>query len=390
MRLVGRHYDSRQAVAIDIVGDKIAGLTVPAADETPSDLPWLAPTFVDIQVNGYGGQEFSSRDLTPEKVAAIARRQYSFGVTRFFPTLTTHGREVFLHALAAIRAACEQDAEIERLIAGVHLEGPYLSAEDGPRGAHPVEHCRPPDWDEFCRFQEAAGGRVRLMTLAPELAGAAAFISRATGSGVVIALGHTAASGDQIRAAVDAGATLSTHLGNGAHRTLRRHPNYLWDQLAEDRLSASLIVDGHHLPREVVQCFVRGKTPQRCILVSDVSGLAGLPPGTYASSGCELEILADGRLVIAGQDQLLAGASLPIGVGVANVLRFAGVSLRQAVDMASRGPAELLGLPVAGLTIGAPADLVQFDLPADAFSSRAATAEFRVRSTIAAGRVVWG
>lgn len=389
MRIVGRHYDSHESVAVEVrdgVVDRVEPLPGPAAQS----LPWLAPALVDLQVNGYGGQEFSSPDLTPDRVADIARRHFSFGVTRLCPTLTTHSAAVFAHALAAIDAACRADAEVDRLVAGVHLEGPYLSSEDGPRGAHPAEHCRPPDWAEFQRWQEAAGGRVRLVTLAPELPGAADFIARATASGVVVAVGHTAASGPEIRAAVAAGARLSTHLGNGAHRTLRRHPNYLWDQLAEDRLLASLIVDGHHLPHEVVQSFVRGKTPARCILVSDVSGLAGLPPGRYASSGCELEILPDGRLVIAGQDQLLAGASLPLGVGVANAVRFAGVALSQAIDMASRRPAELLGLPPAQLEPGDAADLVLFDLPSDAFTSHAAVNTFQVRGTVAAGKLVYG
>ena len=135
--------------------------------------------------------------------------------------------------------------------------------------------------------------------------------------------------------------------------------------MAEDRLMASLIVDGHHLPPEVVKCLVRAKTPERCILVSDLSGLAGLAPGRYTSSGCELEILADGRLVIAGQDQLLAGASLPIGVGVANVMAFAGVDLATAVAMATLHPAQLLGQRPGGLRPGDPADLVLFRLAED-------------------------
>jgi N-acetylglucosamine-6-phosphate deacetylase len=204
---------------------------------------------------------------------------------------------------------------------------------------------------------------------------------------VVISIGHTAATGEQIRAAVDAGARLSTHLGNGAHRTLRRHPNYLWDQMAEDRLSASIIADGHHLPPEVVKTIVRAKTPARTILVSDESGLAGLPPGRYQSSGCELEILADGRLVIAGQDQLLAGASQPIGVGVVNVMRFAGVDLATAVEMATSNPLSLLGRSTPSLRPGDPADLVLFDLATNVTGN---VEGFTVRATIADGKPVYG
>ena len=175
---------------------------------------------------------------------------------------------------------------------------------------------------------------------------------------MIVSLGHTAADGRAIRAAVDAGARLSTHLGNGAHRMLRRHPNYIWDQLAEDRLTATLIADGHHLPPEVLKTFVRAKTPERVILVSDVSCMAGLPTGRYSTQLCELEILADGRLVLAGQDQLLAGAARPLLAGVANMVRLAGVTLRDAVDMASRRPAELLGLEPCSLAAGEPADFI--------------------------------
>ncbi len=379
VQIVGRHYATGRAVHVDIADGTIR--EVRAADETAS-LSWIGPGFVDVQSNGYGGQEFSSLDLTPEKVAEIAGRQASFGVTQFCPTVTTSSRETILHALAAIAAACQRWPRADYTIAGIHLEGPYISAEDGPRSAHPLSHCRPPDWREFERFQEAAQGRIRIVTLAAEYDESPEFIRRAVGSGVVVAIGHTSASSDQIRAAVDAGASLSTHLGNGAHRTLRRHPNYLWDQLGEDRLLASLIVDGHHLPPEVVRTFVRAKTADRCILVSDLSGLAGQPPGRYASELCELEILADGRLVIAGQDQLLAGASYPIGVGVANVMRFAGVDLATAVEMASGRPAELLGRKANRLQPGDAADVTLFELALD---NDSIPARLHVRRTIAAG-----
>ena len=285
-----------------------------------------------------------------------------------------------------IAAACRQSAAVAHAMPGIHLEGPYIASEEGPRGAHPLAHCRPPDADEFDRFQEAADGRIRILTLSPEYPAAAAFIARVVQKGVVVAIGHTAANSAQIRAAVDAGASLSTHLGNGAHRTLRRHPNYLWDQMAEDRLQAGLIVDGHHLPPEVVQSLVRAKTPERCILVSDLSGLAGLPAGRYATQLCDLEILADGRLVIAGQDQLLAGASQPLGVGVANVMRFAGVDLATAVQMASHHPARLLGMAENSLRPGDPADMTLFRLE-PARSGQIGGLD--VRATLAGGRLLF-
>ncbi|MFO0901277.1 MAG: amidohydrolase family protein [Pirellulales bacterium] len=384
MLLEGRRYDTGEAVVVSIDGPRLAAVSPRTAPR--AGLPWLAPALVDLQVNGYDGQEFSSSDLTPEHVRAIVARHVSFGVGALCPTLTTNAAQVFDHALAVIAAACERWPEVAHAVPGIHLEGPYLSGEEGPRGAHPAEHCRPPDWDEFCRWQNAASGRIKLITLSPEYDEAPTFIERAVRSGVLVSIGHAAATSEQIRAAVDAGATLSTHLGNGAHRTLPRHPNYLWDQLADDRLTASLICDGHHLPPEVVQTFVRAKTPARCILVSDESGLAGLPPGRYASSGCELDILSDGRLVIAGQRQLLAGASRPLGAGVAHVMRFAGVSLREAIEMASVRPAALLGRPVCRFERGDPADLVAFDLTDSADGSPS----FDVRQTIIRGCIAYG
>ena len=388
MQFLARRFDTSDRVSVEIEGDKIARvMPVDDADARASGgdaLPFVAPGFVDIQTNGYSGQEFSSKELTAEKAAKIIRDHYAFGVTGICPTLTTLSLETLEHGMRAVAAACEESAEIARRIVGVHLEGPFMSKEDGPRGAHPAEHCRPPDWDAFCRLQEASLGRIRILTMSVEFDESPDFIVKAVASGVVVAIGHTAADSAQIRAAVDAGATLSTHLGNGAHRTMRRHPNYLWDQMAEDRLMASLIVDGHHLPGEVVKSMVRAKTPQRCILVSDLSGLAGLPPGRYDTGLCELEILADGRLVIAGQDQLLAGASRPIGVGVALVMRYAGVDLATAVAMASHHPARLLGLKPVELVPGDAADITLFDL---ADGPQGPASRLLVRATISGGHL---
>ena len=376
MPIQARRYDTGTNVEIELRHGRVYRLRDLDSSQVNGELPWVAPGLIDVQVNGFDGQEFAAANLTPEKVAAIVRRHYEFGVTGICPTITTQSQSVMLHAMQQIAAACERWPDVAAAVVGIHQEGPYFAAEDGPRGAHPLEHVREPRWEEFAELQAAAGGRIKILTMSVHFDSAPEFIAQATAAGVVVAIGHTGASGAQIRAAVDAGARLSTHLGNGSHRMLRRHPNYLWDQLAEDRLVASLIVDGHHLPPEVVKSMVRAKTPARVILVSDVSGWAGMPPGRYGSMGGEIEILADGRLVIAGQDQLLAGASLPIGVSIHNVMCFAGVDLATAIDMASTGPARLLACRCGGLRPGDIADLVLFH-------DRAAG--FEVAGTIADG-----
>lgn len=365
MEIVGRRYDTGEPVRVECAHGKISRLEpLSAAEATHHHLPWLAPGFVDVQVNGYGGQAFNDPQLTPDQVYQVSCAMDGGGVTTYLPTCVTDSYEVLSHALAAYAEACETMPEVAARAPGFHLEGPFISREDGPRGAHPLAHVRPPDWDEFRRLQDAAGGRIRILTMSAEYDESANFIRKATAAGVVVAIGHTAADSDQIRAAVDAGARFSTHLGNGAHGQIRRHPNYIWDQLAEDRLWASLIVDGHHLPPAVVKSMVRAKTPERCLLVSDITAMAGMPPGVYHNTGIgDVEVLEDGKLVVAGQRQYLAGAALPIGVGVANVMRFAGVDLTTAIEMASIRPAELIGQTPVKLEHGAVADLVLFDLP---------------------------
>ena len=381
VNLIGRRYDDGLAVSLQVAEGRIMAIE-PVAEA--ADLPWMAPGFVDLQVNGYGGQEFNDFALTTEKVWLVCRSLEPSGTTSFLPTATTHSFEMLSHTLRTLAAACEESAEIAARVPGFHLEGPYISTEDGPRGAHPRAHCRAPQWDEFQRFQAAAGGRIKILTLSPEYPEAPAFIAQAVRSGVLVAIGHTGANADQIRAAVDAGARMSTHLGNGSHGMIRRHPNYIWDQLAEDRLVASLIVDGHHLPPAVVKSFIRAKGLHRSVLVSDLVGMGGMPPGRYANTSIgDIEVLESGKLVVAGQREYLAGAGLPIHHCVANVMRFAEVDLQAAVDLASRQPAELIGLDRGRLAVGAVADLVTFDLPHNA------TEPLQIRSTLVGGKVVF-
>lgn len=360
MQLHARRYDNLEPVRIEIDGERIAAVTPATPDGDASAWPIVAPGLFDLQINGYGGVWFSDEELTPAMVVAAVEPYFRFGVTRLFPTLITNSFAGLAGGLAAIRAACEQQPWLEKVVAGCHVEGPYLSGEEGPRGAHPKQHIRDPNWDEFQRLQDAAGGRIKLFTIAPEKAGAAEFIRRAVASGVTISIGHTAANGEQIRAAVDAGATLSTHLGNGAHAVLPRHPNYIWEQLGEPRLAACIISDGHHLPPSVVSSIVRAKTPRRTVITCDASGWAGCAPGVYENKLGKVEVLDDGRIVPAGQRTLLAGSGSGTDVCVTNAVRFAGVSLREAIDMAGLVPSRLVGLPEIALRPGSRADLFLF------------------------------
>jgi N-acetylglucosamine-6-phosphate deacetylase len=370
--LVARRYDTLRPVAVEIVGERIS--RVSPIEQQPG-LPLVAPGLVDLQINGFGGIEFNDLELTIEKVRQVALSQDQFGVTSFLATCTTDSHACLKHAHATIARAIRELREVAVRICGIHLEGPFISADDGPRGAHPKQHVRPPDWEEFLNLQDAADGWIKLVTISPEYEGAPEFIRRAVTSGVVVAIGHTKATSDQITAAVDAGAAMSTHLGNGAHPMIRRHPNYIWDQLADDRLVASLIVDGHHLPPAVVKSMVRAKTAPRIVLVSDITSMGGMPPGRYKTGLGELEVLPSGKLVPAGQPEILAGASQPLSICVANVMRFAGVDLATAIHMASRAPAHLIGLDRPALDVGAQADLFLFDLPT------AAGEPLRIRAT---------
>ncbi len=383
LTLTARRYDNGRPVCITLESDRIASVNLLKDVETPETLPLVAPAFFDLQINGYGGVWYSDENLTVAKVLGTLSPHYAHGITRLFPTVITNSHEALCQGLNAIRKACEADPEAARMIVGCHVEGPYISEEDGPRGAHPLEHVRPCDIEEYEQLQAASGGRIRLITLAPESPGAVEFIRHVTAQQVTIAIGHTAANTEQIAAAVDAGAKLSTHLGNGAHGTIRRHPNYIWDQLGEDRLFASVIADGHHLPESVLRSIIRAKSPERTILTCDASGLAGLPPGEYDYHGARFEVLADGPIVIAGQRQYLAGSGQHTDLCVANAIALAGVSLRQACDMAALHPCRLLGIEAVTLSPGSLADLILFH-------EAGPGAPLRIVATIAGGVVRYG
>lgn len=336
---------------------------VESVDSAPPGIH-MAPGFIDLQVNGYAGVDYNLPTASREEIARSIRALYATGVTRFFPTIVTNSAEIMLACLRNVTEAKQRIPE-GVAIEGIHVEGPHLSPEDGSRGAHPREWVRPPDVDLLHRMQEAAGGLIRLVTLSPEWPEAPRYIGTAVREGIIVSIGHMNANADQIAAAVNAGATLSTHLGNGAHPLLPRHPNYIWDQLAEDRLTASFIADGMHLPAAFLKAAFRAKGPERRFVVTDLVWPAGAAPGRYHLMGKEVELTPDERVVLVGKsaaEKTLAGSGLPMHKAVANLVRMGGLNLAEATDMATVNAAragQLQGREI-GLAPGQRGDVVEF------------------------------
>jgi N-acetylglucosamine-6-phosphate deacetylase len=301
------------------------------------------PGFFDLQVNGFAGVDFNDPALGPEQVGHAIAAMRATGVTRFLAALISAPLDSFSRCARTL-ASCSDPG-----LAGVHLEGPYLSRE--ARGAHPAEHLAPASVEDFQRRQDAAGGRIRLVTLAPEIPGALGLIDYLVSSGVRVAIGHSAAHPSVIGEAVRAGATLSTHLGNGCPAVLPRHPNLLWEQLAADGLVAGLIVDGHHLSASVVKLMVRAKSLARTVLVTDATAAAGQPPGRYRLGQMPVELSPSGRVTLAGTD-VLAGSALTLDAAVASTTRFTGHPLADVLPLATTQPARSVGLETAGRVVG--------------------------------------
>lgn len=299
------------------------------------------PGLVDLQVNGFHGVDFNGPDLTGDRVEEALDRIRATGVTRCLPTLITSPLADFV-ARARVISRVASSA-----VAGIHMEGPYLSREDGPRGAHLREHIRPASLDDFKRRQEGANGRIVLVTLAPEVDGALALIEHLTASGVRVAIGHTAAAPEQIARAVAAGATLATHLGNGCAQMLPRHPNPIWELLAADTVFASFIADGHHLPPATLKAMIRAKGVERTILVTDAVAAAGCAPGMHRIGGVTSELSADGRVSLPGTPYL-AGSALTLDRAIANTVRCTGLPIDDVIPMASTIPARYIGITTSG------------------------------------------
>ena len=321
--------------------------------------PWIGPGLIDLQVNGHLDGDANAAVPAASHIAAMSHTLATHGVTRFLPTVITASPVEMLDRIRAIGEAVRTSTSTSRAVAGIHVEGPSLSEQDGPRGVHPLEHIRPPSIAELRSWLDAAPGLLRIVTLSPHHPGSVEATRFLVAHGVRVSVGHTHASEAEIAAVVDAGATLSTHLGNGAHAVLPRHPNYLWTQLAEPRLRAGLIADGHHLPDSTLATMIAAKRDHGVFLVSDaVATPAALHDDGVSTVGGGVRLAADGALRHAATG-FLAGSVQTLDVGVATVARLTG-SLATAMRLASTAPAAVLD-DGPHWTPGARADVLLFD-----------------------------
>jgi N-acetylglucosamine-6-phosphate deacetylase len=381
-RIEGYLYLDHSPVTIEIQHGRI--LKINRLTDIPAGFPdvYIAPGLIDNQVNGYAGVSFAfgGSDLTAEGVVKATEALWKEGVTTYLPTLTTNAREILVKNFE-ILAEVMKSKPVKGSIPGFHLEGPFISPEDGFRGAHPLAHVRLPDWNEFMQYYKASGGNLLQVTLAPEMDGALELIDRCREMGIVVALGHHNAPAHVITEAIDRGARIATHLGNGAANTINRHRNPFWPQLADDRLMISIIADGFHLLPEQIKVFTKVKGPEKTIITSDVTSFAGLPPGKFLTSeGVTIELTPEGMLRYPEQNVLYGSAS-PVTRGVGHVMKVTGCSLADAIHMASTNVARLYGLSDRGsIQPGKRADLILFTI--DDF-------RLQIRKTIIAGETVY-
>lgn len=391
-RVEGINYLDYTPVAIEIADGEIVNIERPNKLSKENEQIFIAPGLIDIQVNGHSSVSFSlegnnntgleeDSSLTVEDVRKVTRALWEEGVTTYFPTLTTNNQGLLLKNFTTL-AKAKDDPSLLGSIPGFHLEGPYISSIDGYRGAHPKEHVHGPHWNEFLELYNAAGQKILLITLAPEIDGSFEFIKKCREKGIVVSLGHHNGSAQVIKQAIDYGAALATHLGNGCAPLINRHNNPLWAQLADDRLMISIIADGFHLPPEILQVFLRAKGYENIILISDMTSFAGLPPGQYKiKTGETIEKTPDGNLKFSGQAGGLYGSASTLLKGVMNMMKVTGCGLANAIQMATHNPARLHHLNDRGkIEPGKRADLILFTM--DDFN-------MKIIETIVKGNVVF-
>lgn len=349
---------TNKTVCIELEDGNISSLKY-SKDNPEGDI-YMGPGLTDLQVNGFAGIDFNTFPISEEGMIKVINALVKEGVTTFLPTIITNSDSAILSLLKNIDDLCTQSPQINTHVGGIHLEGPFISKEDGARGAHDKKFVKAPDWELFQMFQKASGSRIKIVTISPEWDNCGSFIKKCVKNNILVSIGHTNATPEQIRNAVNAGARMSTHLGNGAALMQPRTMNFIYEQLADERLTASLIADGFHLP----DCFLKValKVKQdNAILVSDSTMFAGMASGVYNSHiGGNVLLEENGRLCLKNNSNMLAGAALSILDGINKLLISDIADLGSAWSLASVNPNRITGNSTQYSELTETSDLILF------------------------------
>ncbi len=309
--------------------------------ESPNGDIFFGPGLVDLQINGFDGVDFNQFPIEEKDFLKAIDSIAKTGVTSFFPTVITNSDQAIIALLNNIHQLCSENKMINSFVGGIHLEGPFISPKEGARGAHDARYIKAPDWELFQNFQKASGNRIKIVTISPEWKNANEFIKNCIQENIIVAIGHTVATPSQIQDAVKAGASLSTHLGNGAPLSLPRNSNFIFEQLATEKLSTSIIADGFHLPDSFLKIALKMKE-EKAILVSDSTQFAGMPSGIYETHIGGKVVLHNSKLATFDNPQILAGSAVSILDCINKLLESKLCDLKQAWSLGSIHPNNLL------------------------------------------------
>ena len=354
----GRKIDG-QSIKIETSQGKIIAIE---NIDTKEILPYIGAGLCDLQINGYVGVDFNGdKDLTPSDLESLQDVYLKDGCTTFLPTIITNDPKNISKRIKNIKECMKSIPSLEKSIIGFHIEGPFISPLDGARGAHAKEFVCKPDIEVIKEWQEISEGMIKIITLSPEWENANEEIKKITDMGICVSIGHTMATVDQISEAVVSGARMVTHFGNGVPIEIRRHPNFLWQELAEDNLSLGIIADGFHLPDAVLKTVLAVKK-ENCFLVSDSTAFGGKSAGIYDSHiGGKVVLSEEGRLSLFDSPDLLAGSAQSLRHGVEHLLNKGLANLEYSWDLGSRLPAQKIGhIKDSSLSIGSHANLTLF------------------------------
>lgn len=330
--IIARDCITAQVMKAGLVGDRLIEL-VPVNE--PDVTLCIAPGLIDLHINGVNGIDFNNPALTVQQMIDATEFLLSIGVTTYVPTVITNSDEDICTLVSTIADACRFSDLVNDCVWGIHLEGPFLSPVPGAKGAHEEKFIKAPDWELMQRYQKAADGRIRLVTLAPEWEGSAEFIRHCVSNNIIVSIGHSMAAAEHIETAIAAGATMATHLGNAVPLIMPRHPNILWELLAADQLHACIIADGLHIPDSFIKVVMKTKG-DNAMLVSDATCFAGMAPGEYTNHiGGQVILDAEKRVSLKSTPGLLAGAAKTLTENVETIVQHQLASVADAWKMAS-------------------------------------------------------